>query len=103
MWLTALQPKALNPPPAGQELCAEQQGEQIWLRNTLAPQVLRPNALYPLPAEQELSDEQQGEQSWLRKKLHDGSSAFLIAFICNKATMPVRAPMTVGLTPMVAR
>lgn len=62
-----------------------------------------PNAVPLLAAEQELSDEQQGEQSWLRKKLHDGSSAFLIAFICNKATMPVRAPMTVGLTPIVAR
>ena len=54
-------------------------------------------------AERELDEEQAGEQSWLRKTLHDGSSALLIAFICNKATMPIRAPITVGLTPVVAR
>ena len=50
-----------------------------------------------------MEDEQAAEPSWFRKTLHSGGSAFLIAFICNKATFPIRAPITVGLTPMVAR
>ena len=54
-------------------------------------------------AEHEMEDEQAAEPSWFRKTLHSGGSAFLIAFICNKATFPIRAPITVGLTPIVAR
>jgi hypothetical protein len=50
-----------------------------------------------------MEDEQAAEPSWFRKTLHSGGSAFLIAFICNKATFPIRAPITVGLTPIVAR
>ena len=50
-----------------------------------------------------MEDEQAGEPGWFRKALHSGGSAFLIAFICNKATFPIRAPITVGLTPVVAR
>ena len=54
-------------------------------------------------AEHEMEDEQAEEPGWFRKALHSGGSAFLIAFICNKATFPIRAPITVGLTPVVAR
>lgn len=45
----------------------------------------------------------QAEQSWMEKVLTGGSSTFALAFICNKALFPVRTPITLGLTPVVAR
>mmetsp|Transcript_16319 Transcript_16319/g.48931 ORF Transcript_16319/g.48931 Transcript_16319/m.48931 type:complete len:120 (+) Transcript_16319:361-720(+) len=42
-------------------------------------------------------------EGWFQKTLAGGGSAALLAFLCNKALMPVRAPITIGLTPMVAR
>lgn len=42
-------------------------------------------------------------EGWLQKTLAGGGSAVVIAFVCNKALLPVRVPITVGLTPMVAR
>lgn len=45
----------------------------------------------------------QPPEGWLQKTLAGGGSAVVLAFICNKALMPIRAPITLGLTPMVAR
>ncbi len=42
-------------------------------------------------------------QGWLDKMLSGGSSTFALAFICNKALFPVRTPITLALTPTVAR
>ncbi len=42
-------------------------------------------------------------QGWLEKFVTGGGSSLTLAFLCNKALFPVRAPVTIGLTPMVAR
>ncbi len=42
-------------------------------------------------------------EGWLQKTLAGGGSAVVLAFLCNKALLPVRVPITVGLTPVVAR
>eukprot|EP00884_Botryococcus_braunii_P021624 jgi/Botrbrau1/8145/Bobra.0308s0035.2 len=42
-------------------------------------------------------------QSWLEKFVGGGGSSLALAFICNKALFPVRAPVTIGLTPLAAR
>ena len=42
-------------------------------------------------------------EGWLQKTLAGGGSAVVLAFLCNKALMPIRAPITVALTPVVAR
>jgi hypothetical protein len=39
----------------------------------------------------------------MEKVLTGGSSTLALAFICNKALFPVRAPITVGLTPVIAK
>ncbi|PSC71235.1 hypothetical protein C2E20_5331 [Micractinium conductrix] len=46
---------------------------------------------------------QEGEKGWLDRALTGGSSTLALAFLCNKALFPVRTPITLGLTPMVAR
>ncbi len=43
------------------------------------------------------------DRSWLDKVLSGGSSTLALAFICNKALFPVRTPITLALTPAVAR
>lgn len=53
-----------------------------------------------LHAEREADAEPEG---WLQKTLAGGGSAVVLAFLCNKALLPVRAPITIGLTPVVAR
>jgi Protein of unknown function (DUF1279) len=42
-------------------------------------------------------------EGWFQKTVAGGGSAALLAFLCNKALLPVRVPITVGLTPVVAR
>ena len=42
-------------------------------------------------------------RSWLDRMLSGGSSTFALAFICNKALFPIRTPITLALTPTVAR
>lgn len=42
-------------------------------------------------------------ESWLDKIMSGGSSTLALAFICNKALFPVRTPITLALTPVVAR
>lgn len=51
-------------------------------------------------AEREANAEPEG---WFQKTVAGGGSAALLAFLCNKALLPVRVPITVGLTPVVAR
>ncbi|KAL4429406.1 hypothetical protein ABPG77_005180 [Micractinium sp. CCAP 211/92] len=55
--------------------------------------------------EPEASQQQQQQQDkgWLDRVLSGGSSTLALAFICNKALFPVRTPITLGLTPVVAR
>lgn len=55
---------------------------------------------YGLLSEREADQPPDG---WLQKTLAGGGSAVVLAFICNKALMPIRAPITIGITPMVAR
>lgn len=43
------------------------------------------------------------ERSWLAKALTSSGSSFAVAFLCTKALLPVRVPLTIGITPMVAR
>lgn len=43
------------------------------------------------------------ERGWFNNLLSGPSSSIALAFLCNKALLPVRAPITLGLTPMVAR
>lgn len=42
-------------------------------------------------------------KGWMDKVLTGGSSTLALAFLCNKALFPVRTPITLGLTPLVAR
>lgn len=60
----------------------------------------------PPPAEErydETAAEGEAERGWLDKALSGGSSTLALAFLCNKALFPVRTPITLGLTPAVAR
>ena len=43
------------------------------------------------------------ERSWLAKALTSSGSSFAIAFLCTKALLPIRVPLTVAVTPVVAR
>ncbi|CAK0784191.1 hypothetical protein CVIRNUC_007395 [Coccomyxa viridis] len=43
------------------------------------------------------------ERSWLAKALTSSGSSFAVAFLCTKALLPVRVPLTIGITPVVAR
>ncbi|KAL4458575.1 hypothetical protein ABPG75_013440 [Micractinium tetrahymenae] len=53
--------------------------------------------------QQQQQQQQQAEKGWLDRVLSGGSSTLALAFICNKALFPVRTPITLGLTPVVAR
>ena len=43
------------------------------------------------------------EPGWLARTLAGGGSSLALAFVANKALFPLRAPITVALTPAVAR
>ena len=43
------------------------------------------------------------DRTWVDKVLSGGSSTLALAFLCNKALFPVRTPITLALTPAVAR
>jgi hypothetical protein len=65
-------------------------------------------SLPPTPAEDEYDDKaaeagQVAEKGWLDRALTGGSSTLALAFLCNKALFPIRTPITLGLTPVVAR
>jgi hypothetical protein len=45
----------------------------------------------------------QAEQGWWDRVLTGSSSSLALAFLCNKALFPVRTPITLALTPAVAR
>jgi len=44
-----------------------------------------------------------GDKGWLSKTLSHGGSSLALAFLCNKALFPIRTPITLALTPPVAR
>ncbi len=56
----------------------------------------------PLRTEEELREDAE-ERGWLAKALTSKGSDLAIAFLCTKALLPVRAPVTLALTPAVAR
>lgn len=59
---------------------------------------------YGLLSDQEVRDDADPkERGWFTNLLTGPSSSLALAFLCNKALMPVRAPLTLGLTPMIAR
>jgi hypothetical protein len=43
------------------------------------------------------------QDGWMEKFLTGSSSTLALAFLCNKALFPVRTPITLALTPGVAR
>lgn len=50
------------------------------------------------------SPEEDGEEpGWLSKSLAGGGSTIAMAVLLNKAMFPIRTPITLGLTPYVAR
>lgn len=51
----------------------------------------------------ETANEGPEDGGWLERTLSGGGSTIALAFLCNKALFPVRTPITVGLTPLVAR
>lgn len=64
----------------------------------------RVGLLSPEDAEAQLNaDGSPVSQSWMRKVLSGSSSTLALAFIANKALFPVRTPITLALTPFVAR
>lgn len=42
-------------------------------------------------------------EGWLQKTLAGGGSAVVLAFLCNKALFVVRTPITIAVTPAIAR
>ncbi|CAL8469260.1 g8801 [Coccomyxa elongata] len=59
---------------------------------------------YNLLKEEDLrADGDPADRSWLAKVLTSSGSSFAIAFVCTKALLPVRLPLTVAVTPAVAR
>ena len=50
--------------------------------------------------EQEVEDD---GRNWFARALSGHGSSLALAFVANKALFPVRAPITLGLTPAVAR
>lgn len=49
------------------------------------------------------ADGDPADRPWLAKVLTSSGSSFAIAFVCTKALLPVRLPLTVAVTPAVAR
>lgn len=47
--------------------------------------------------------EPEQEKGWVHKTLAGSSSSLALAFIANKALIPIRVPITLGLTPPVAK
>jgi hypothetical protein len=43
------------------------------------------------------------KQTWMERVLTGGSSSLALAFLCNKALFPIRTPITLALTPAVAK
>lgn len=54
-------------------------------------------------AEKSLEDVNPASRTWLEKAVAGPGSTIALAFICNKALMPIRVPVTIALTPAVAR
>lgn len=48
-------------------------------------------------------DEDEHGRNWFTRALSGHGSSLALAFVANKALFPVRAPITLGLTPAVAR
>lgn len=72
------------------------------IENKLGPQSLL--IKYGLLSDQQVKDDANPqERGWFSNLLSGPSSSIALAFLCNKALLPVRAPITLGLTPMVAR
>ncbi|KAL3161943.1 hypothetical protein ABBQ38_009025 [Trebouxia sp. C0009 RCD-2024] len=72
------------------------------IENKLGPQSLL--IKYGLLSDKQVKDEANPqERGWFNNLLSGPSSSIALAFLCNKALLPVRAPITLGLTPMVAR
>jgi hypothetical protein len=51
----------------------------------------------------ETADTDPSSRTWMDKALTGSGSAVALAFLCNKALFPVRTPITLALTPAVAR
>ena len=74
----------------------------LLMLSTSKPQYLRPFTWHPADKEVE-DDKDVSQRGWFTNLLSGPSSSIALAFLCNKALLPVRAPLTIGLTPMVAR
>lgn len=48
-------------------------------------------------------DDEDDGRNWFARALSGRGSSLALAFVANKALFPVRAPITLGLTPAVAR
>ena len=82
--------------------------DQIWAPLRYAPMHSSPTGTcltaWKLHADQQVQeDANPKERGWFSNLLTGPSSSIALAFLCNKALLPVRAPVTIGLTPMVAR
>lgn len=55
-------------------------------------------------AEKELNaDDDPEKRGWLTSALTSSGSSLALAFICTKALLPVRVPLTLAITPPIAR
>lgn len=55
------------------------------------------------PSGQQHHEDDDDDRNWLARALSGRGSSLALAFVANKALFPVRAPITLGLTPAVAR
>ena len=57
-----------------------------------------------IPSEEENQQQEgDGNGSWMGRMLSGGGSTLALAVLCNKALFPIRTPITLALTPPVAR
>lgn len=57
-----------------------------------------------IPSEDENQQQEgDGNGSWMGRMLSGGGSTLALAVLCNKALFPIRTPITLALTPPVAR
>ena len=59
---------------------------------------------FPSQAGQEVRDDADPQtRGWFASSLTSSGSSLALAFLCTKALLPIRVPLTLAITPPVAR
>jgi hypothetical protein len=77
--------------------------QKVDIRGALSKVGLLQAKTYDQAAAEGSTGEDKKEDSWLERAVSGSSSTVALAFVCNKALFPIRTPITLALTPTVAR